>query len=59
MDNVNETMQDYLRPHLPWTAAEREALAQVEARNRAEDQRRLQRAVQDQQQHYQNIGVLP
>jgi hypothetical protein len=51
-------MQESLRPFRPLTTAEREALAQIDARQRAEDQRRLQRAVQDQQQYLQSLGQL-
>ena len=51
-------MQEALRPFRPLTTAEREALAQLDARQRAEDQRRLQRAVQDQQQYFQSLGQL-
>ena len=58
MDAAHPVMQQALRPFRPLTEAEREALAQVQARQRAEDQRRLQRAVQDQQQYFQSLGQL-
>ncbi|BEP92501.1 hypothetical protein GmRootA79_08850 [Acidovorax sp. A79] len=58
MNNVNETVQAFLRPHLPWTAAERKAVAQTEARQRAEDQRRQDRALMDQQQNFRSMGAL-
>lgn len=58
MKDVNPVMQEALRPFRPLTTAEREALAQIDARQRAEYQRRLQRAVLDQQQHLQSMGVL-
>ena len=58
MDAANPVMQQALQPFRPLTEAEREALAQVQARQRAEDQRRLQRAVQDQQQYFQSLGQL-
>ena len=50
MNEPHQVMQEALRPFRPLTTAEREALAQIDARQRAEYQRRLQRAVQDQQQ---------
>ena len=58
MNEPHQVMQEALRPFRPRTTAEREALAQIDARQRAEDQRRLQRAVQDQQQHLQSQGAL-
>ena len=58
MNKPHQVMQEALRPFRPLTTAEREALAQIDARQRAEDQRRLQRAVQDQQQHLQRLGQL-
>ena len=58
MDAAHPVMQEALRPFRPLTTAEREALAQIDARQRAEDQRRLQRAVQDQQQYLQSLGQL-
>lgn len=58
MKDVNPVMQEALRPFRPLTTAEREALDQINARQRAEDQRRLQRAVQDQQQYFQSLGQL-
>lgn len=58
MNNVNETVQAFLRPHLPWTAAERKAVAETEARQSAEDQRRQDRALMDQQQHFHGAGAL-
>ena len=59
MNEPHQVMQEALRPFRPLTTAEREALAQIDARQRAEDQRRLQRAVQDQQQYFQSLGQLP
>ena len=58
MNEPHQVMQEALRPFRPLTTAEREDLAQIDARQRAEDQRRLQRAVQDQQQYLQSLGVL-
>lgn len=58
MNEPHQVMQEALRPFRPLTTAEREALAQIDARQRAEDQRRLQRAVQDQQQYLQSLGQL-
>ena len=58
MNEPHQVMQEALRPFRPLTTAEREALAQVQARQRAEDHRRLQRAVQDQQQYLQSLGQL-
>jgi hypothetical protein len=58
MNEPHQVMQEALRPFRPMTTAEREALAQIDARQRAEDQRRLQRAVQDQQQYLQSLGQL-
>ncbi len=58
MNEPHQVMQEALRPFRPLTTTEREALAQVQARQRAEDQRRLQRAVQDQQQYFQSLGQL-
>ena len=58
MDAAHPAMQQALQTFRPLTEAEREALAQVQARQRAEDQRRLQRAVQDQQQYLQSLGQL-
>ena len=58
MNEPHQVMQEALRPFRPLTTAEREALAQIDARQRAEDQRRLQRAVQDQQQYFQSMGQL-
>ena len=58
MDAAHPVMQQALQPFRPLTEAEREALAQIDARQRAEDQRRLQRAVQDQQQYLQSLGQL-
>ena len=58
MNEPHQVMQEALRPFRPLTTAEREALAQIDARHRAEDQRRLQRAVQDQQQYFQSLGQL-
>ncbi len=58
MNEPHQVMQEALRPFRPLTTAEREALAQIDARQRAEDQRRLQRAVQDQQQYFQSLGQL-
>ena len=59
MNEPHQVMQEALRPFRPLTTAEREAQAQIDARQRAEDQRRLQRAVQDQQQYFQSLGQLP
>ena len=58
MDAAHPVMQQALQTFRPLTEAEREALAQVQARQRAEDHRRLQRAVQDQQQYLQSLGQL-
>lgn len=58
MNEPHQVMQEALRPFRPLTTAEREALAQIDARQRTEDQRRLQRAVQDQQQYFQSLGQL-
>ena len=58
MNEPPQVMQEALRPFRPLTTAEREALAQIDARQRAEDQRRLQRAVQDQQQYFQSLRQL-
>ena len=58
MNEPHQVMQEALRPFRPLTTAELEALAQIDARQRAEDQRRLQRAVQDQQQYLQSLGQL-
>ena len=58
MNEPHQVMQEALRPFRPLTTAEREALAQIDACQRAEDQRRLQRAVQDQQQYFQSLGQL-
>ena len=58
MNEPHQVMQEALRPFRPLTTAEREAMAQIDARQRAEDQRRLQRAVQDQQQYFQSLGQL-
>ena len=58
MDAAHPVMQQALQTFRPLTEAEREALAQVQARQRAEDQRRLQRAVQEQQQYFQSLGQL-
>ena len=58
MNEPHQVMQEALRPFRPLTTAEREDLAQIDARQRAEDQRRLQRAVQDQQQYFQSLGQL-
>ena len=58
MNEPHQVMQEALRPFRPLTTAEREALAQIDASQRAEDQRRLQRAVQDQQQYLQSLGQL-
>ena len=58
MDAAHPVMQQALQPFRPLTTAEREALAQIDARQRAEGQRRLQRAVQDQQQYLQSLGQL-
>ena len=58
MNEPHQVMQEALRQFRPLTTAEREALAQIDARQRAEDQRRLQRAVQDQQQYLQSLGQL-
>ena len=58
MNEPHQVMQEALRPFRPLTTAEREALAQIDARQRAEYQRRLQRAVQDQQQYLQRLGQL-
>ena len=58
MNEPHQVMQEALRPFRPLTTAEREALAQIDARQRAEDHRRLQRAVQEQQQHLQSLGQL-
>ena len=58
MNEPHQVMQEALRPFRPLTTAEREALAQIDARQRAEDQRRLQRSVQDQQQYLQSLGQL-
>ena len=58
MDAAHPVMQQALQTFRPLTEAEREALAQVQARQRAEYQRRLQRAVQDQQQYLQSLGQL-
>lgn len=58
MNEPHQVMQEALRPFRPLTTAEREALAQIDARQRAEDHRRLQRAVQDQQQYLQSLGRL-
>lgn len=58
MNEPHQVMQEALRPFRPLTTAEREALAQIDARQRTEDQRRLQRAVQYQQQYLQSLGQL-
>lgn len=58
MNEPHQVMQEALRPFRPLTTAEREALAKIDARQRAEYQRRLQRAVQDQQQYLQSLGQL-
>lgn len=58
MNEPHQVMQEALRPFRPLTTEEREALAQIDARQRAEYQRRLQRAVQDQQQYFQSLGQL-
>ena len=58
MNEPHQVMQEALRPFRPLTTAEREALAQIDARQRADDQRRLQRAVQDQQQYFQSLRQL-
>ena len=58
MNEPHQVMQEALRPFRPLTTEERETLAQIDARQRAEDQRRLQRAVQDQQQYFQSLGQL-
>ena len=58
MNEPHQVMQEALRPFRQLTTAEREALAQIDTRQRAEDQRRLQRAVQDQQQYLQSLGQL-
>ena len=58
MNEPHQVMQEALRPFRPLTTAEREALAQIDTRQRAENQRRLQRAVQDQQQYFQSLGQL-
>ena len=58
MNEPHQVMQEALRPFRPLTTAEREAMAQIDTRQRAEDQRRLQRAVQDQQQYFQSLGQL-
>ena len=58
MNEPHQVMQEALRPFRPLTTAEREALAQIDARQRAEYQRRLQRAVQDQQQYFQSLRQL-
>ena len=58
MNEPHQVMQEALRPFRPLTTAEREAMAQIDARQRADDQRRLQRAVQDQQQYLQSLGQL-
>ena len=58
MNEPHQVMQEALRPFRPLTTAEREAPAQIDARQRAEDQRRLHRALQDQQQHLQSLGQL-
>jgi len=58
MNEPHQVMQEALRPFRPLTTAEREDLAQIDARQRAEDKRRLQRAVQDQQQYFQSLGQL-
>ena len=66
MDAAHPVMQQALQPFRPLTRAEREAIAAVQARQHAEDQRRQHaedqrrqhRALQDQQQHLQGVGVL-
>lgn len=58
MDAAHPIMQQALQPFRPLTTAEREAMDQINVRQRAEDQRRLQRAMQDQQQHLQSLGQL-
>ena len=58
MNEPHQVMQEALRPFRPLTTAEREALAKIDARQRAECQRRMQRAVQDQQQYLQSLGQL-
>lgn len=58
MDAAHPVMQQALQPFRPLTRAEREAIAAVQASQHAEDQRRQHRALQDQQQHLQGVGVL-
>ena len=58
MDAAHPIMQQALQPFRPLTTAEREAMDQINVRQRAEDQRRLQRAMQDQQQYFQSLGRL-
>ena len=42
----------------PWTPAERQALADIEARQQAEQERRMHRAIQDRQQRLQQQGEI-
>lgn len=42
----------------PWTPAERQALADIEARQQAEQERRMHRAIQEQQQRLQSTGDI-
>lgn len=42
----------------PWTPAERRALDDIDARHQAEQERRLQRAIQEQQQRLQQTGEI-
>lgn len=55
---VHPVMQQALQPFRPLTQAEREAIAAVQARQHAEDQRRQHRALQDQQQYLGSMGHL-
>lgn len=41
-----------------WTPAERQALADIEARQQAEQERRMHRAIQEQQQRLQSTGDI-
>jgi hypothetical protein len=58
MNAAHPVMQQALQPFRPLTQAEREAIAAVQARQHAEDQRRAHRALQDQQQYLGSMGAL-
>ncbi len=58
MNAAHPVMQQALQPFRPLTQAEREAIAAVQARQHAEDQRRAHHALQDQQQYLGSMGAL-